>query len=295
VNPEVGIHENVPFETYLSWDAISNSRLQMAKQSLAHFRANIAIEKTKPLQLGQLCHCGQLEPLSIALRYCVMPDFHLSPENIAKDGSQSSSKSTAYYREKSAAFRAANKGKEFVDEAQYKLMVGVVEAIAEHQRASSYLRSRGPVELSIAWVDDETGLLCKARLDKVSILARLIVDLKTTMDASRFSSAIAEYGYYNQMPHYVDGWRVLTGEEYGAAFVAVESKPIHGVRAAPLGQEFMDAGRAENRRLLRDIADAKESGDWPCYEDPKEWVPPHWFGAGADPVELVVGGEVISI
>lgn len=50
--PDPGIYLDVPFEDYLQWDAISNSKLSLANRSLAHFKAGWNDTESKALRLG---------------------------------------------------------------------------------------------------------------------------------------------------------------------------------------------------------------------------------------------------
>lgn len=293
-DPKPGIYQNVPFESYLRWNAVSNSRLSLAERSLKHFRYCRFDKQSNAMRFGSLTHCGQLEPLSVARRYAVMPAFHAMPENVTADGSPTQSKNTTWYRKKVLDFTAANIGKTVVDEAVYMEMEQVVTALCESERARYYLGNPGPVEVSIVWVDPETGLTCKARIDKITTAQGCLSDLKTTVCARKFAWSICDWGYHRQMALYQRGWLILTGEKLTPALVAVESSQPYCVRAAPLSLEFLQTGHAEVSMLLQKVEEATESDEWPGYPDPECWEQPERYGTKA-PVELVVGGETISI
>lgn len=289
--PKPGIYRDVPFAEYLSWPAVSNSGIKLALRSLAHFKARPEIDPTPAMRLGSFLHCGVLEPLAIAQRYAVMPRYEQDAENVTRGGEKSSSTGTVYYKAKAQEFRAANSGKEIVDEADYKTLVGVHRALMQSAKAREYLTERGDAEVSILWHDPETELPCKARID---FLNSGLNDLKSCADAARFSNVIADNGLHRQAAHYQNGYRVLTGETKPFRLIAVESKPPHGVRAAPVHEDAIETGWSEVRRALLSIAEAYRADNWPSYVDPSSWCLPSWYGGG-DAIEIMVDGEIISI
>lgn len=289
--PKPGIYKDVPFAEYLAWDAISNSRISMAIRSLMHFRDGAFKGPSPTLRLGTFIHCGALEPLSIAMRYAVMPPYEKDPRNVTKGGERSTSKATTFYRQMEEQFRQANAGKELVEQSDYDTLIGISKSLAKSQRAAEFLSERGDSEVSILWIDDETQLPCKARIDHLN---SGINDLKTCADALKFPKSIATYGYHRQGAHYQEGLAVLTGEEKPFRLIAVETTPPYGVRAAALNEDAIETGRSEVRKALLAIARAKDTGDWPGYEDPSSWCLPSYYGGG-DEIELTINGETITL
>jgi hypothetical protein len=290
--PKPGIYYDIPFADYLAWDAISNSRITLALKSLQHFREQAAMEQTPTLRLGSFIHCGVLEPMAIMARYVVMPPFEKDPANVTAGGERSESKSTKFYKAKSAEFERVNADKAIVEESDYKKLAGIHRALMRSKRAAEYLGERGDAEVSIVWNDAETGLTCKARVD---LLNSALNDLKSCADAVAFPRSIAKYGYHRQGAHYVDGYTAITGEIKPFRLIAVETIAPFGVRAAPLNEDAIETGRSEVRRALRAIADAYESDNWPCYEDPSSWCLPSYYDAGDDDIELIIGGQSTTL
>lgn len=289
--PDPGIYLDVPFETYLSWPAVSNSRLNMARRSLLHFREQV-IKETEALRLGRFIHCGVLEPLAIPMRYVVMPSFELDPDNVTKAGKPSTSTATDYYDSKVKAFKAANEGKEIVDKSDYDILIGISKGLMRSPKAKQYLSERGDAEVSMVWIDKETGLRCKARAD---LLNSGINDLKSCQDCMGFAKSIATYGYHRQAAHYIGGYRELTGETKPFRLIAVEKTSPFGVRAAELNEDAIDVGESEVREAMRSIAEAYELNQWPCYEDPTSWCLPSYYVGNDEPIELTIGGQKVTI
>ena len=269
-----GIYDGVSFETYCKIDAVNSSRLKRMSISPAHYKAGWTGE-TKALQFGRLAHCGKLEAASVPLRYAVMPPFELDDNNQTDAGKTSTSKATKYYKDKAAAFADTNKGREIVSQQIYTDMLDLLSALENHDRAREYLNEPGRVELTIIWIDPDTGLLCKARLDKAT--ATGLSDLKTTEDAGDFQKSIQKFEYHRQGAHYVDGWKVATGEEMPFRLIAVsKTKPI-SVRAAPLHPDAIRTGRSQNKIDMERVAECMQSGEWPNHCDPDAWELPEWY------------------
>jgi hypothetical protein len=279
-----GIYFDVPFAEYREWAGINQSSLRHALRSMLHYRWN----KDNPeeddkecFRFGRLTHCGKLEPVELLARYVVMPAFELDPEFAENERP----KLTKRYKEKVSEFHRVNAEKEIVDSAWYSQLLGILRALEGNRRAREWMSAEGPVEVSIVWHDEATGLLCKARLDKWDEAGRRVPDLKTTEDGSTFDRSVAKWFYHLQGAFYTDGIRTLTGHEHTFCPIAVEKHAPFGCRAAPLSENAIVGGRSLYRRLLRGIAECERTGIWPGYEDPAEWDVP------VPPISLTQGGE----
>lgn len=292
VNPR--IYQDVPFDEYLAWPCINNTLLHHAARSMAHFRAAEDAAEEEPSnaqQLGSVIHTGVLEPQQIRRRFVAMPDF--AAQVMHENSTCKKPRATNRYRQLVEDFQQLHVGKQTVTQEDFDALLGIHASLREHPRAGKYLR-RGRAEVSIVWDDPDTGLRCKARLDYWQQRSRRFTDLKTTRDAGRFEKFVAEYGYYRQLAFYADGLETLTGVAHEACLVAAEPSSPYAVRAAPLSTAALDAGRAEYHSLLKRIAECRESGLWPAYDDPDAWELPHW-ARPSQPVSLSVGGHPVTI
>ncbi|WP_397570616.1 PD-(D/E)XK nuclease-like domain-containing protein [Schlesneria sp. T3-172] len=289
--PKPGIYCDIPFDEYLSWAAISNSSLHAAAKSMAHYNAQQPVEETPPMRLGTLCHAGKFEPLLISQQYAVVPESKFAAEVRKPDGSMyDSPRGSKAYKELVADFKEKHAGKIFVSDTEFNTMLGVVRALSLHERASEYLavRTETQNEVAIVWIDEETGLLCKGRVDCLQRDRRLVGDLKTTADASQFHNVIARRGYHRQGAFYLDGLEQLTGVEHTFTITAVETSSPYDVQAAPLSAEAINIGRTQYRTLLRQIAECREANVWPGSESPEEWQLPAW-ALGPDTMRVESG------
>ena len=69
----------------------------------------------------------------------------------------------------------------------------------EHPIANKLLKAKGDCEISYFWHDEKTGVLLKARPDKV--VDDIIIDVKTTVSANPnvFYKKAYDYGYHKQL------------------------------------------------------------------------------------------------
>jgi hypothetical protein len=292
MTPEPGIYEDVAFGDYLSWEAVSNSKLSLLAKSPRHYQLGYAKEPTPAMRLGSLYHCGVLEPLMFADRYAICPDFHLDAENCTQGGATSRATTTKYVKDRMDEFRALCDGREIVPREWYDETIALVRELNENELARKLLNDTGPREVSIVWEED--GVLCKARIDKLAFTLRTIVDLKSTAAVNEFTKAIGRYGYHRQMAHYQAGWKELTGDTLHTALIAVESSAPHAVQAAPLSDEAMIAGREERQRLMDLLRVCMDTGNWPGMPNPEFWNVPEW-ALNQEPIELILNGQSIEV
>jgi hypothetical protein len=294
--PAPGIYEAVPFDVYLTWDAVSNSSLNGIEKSPLHYKFAPPVEETPPMRFGTFCHQGRLEPSAVFRNYVVMPD--LTKGILTKSGEPAKTpKATDEYKQRVERWEADNAdGKIIVLQEEFEAMTGVVAALDRNELAHKWFAADGPAEVSIVWDDPDTGVRCKGRLDKLALIIQMIADLKTTRDCLWFSKQIADRKYYRQSAMYIDGVMVLTGEVCRFGIVAVENVQPFGVMAAPLAESAVELGREEYKAALRQIAAARQSNVWPGYENPAEWILPAWKEAQlSEPLSLIIAGERVAL
>jgi len=139
--------------------------------------------------------------------------------------------------------------------------------------AGPLLDRPGLPEISLFWIDPETGVRCRARLDMLTETddgRPLYVEVKTTRNATRHALQrhVAEFGYHMQQEWNLDGL-IHTGlDPYADAvckFVFVETTRPYPVVVVNLDDQAAAFGRDANRRGLRLYQRCVESGDWPSY------------------------------
>lgn len=289
----MGIVFDLPFEQYLAIDALSASGMRELARSPWHYRNRVEKVRTRPMLRGSLAHCAVLEPDAMASRYVVVPDD--APKrptkaqwNAAKP-SESSQAAMAWWTD----FSQFASSREIVPADDYAITQSQLRALQENSEIADTLR-HGKGEVSVFWIDQATGVYCKARPDWVRPLkdgrVRLL-DLKSVADESvdAFGKSIARMGHHRQRAHYIAGMTAVGRLVEEFVFAAVSTTPP--VLAVPyiLHDEAAQQGVDECRELLELFAWCTENDKWPPPGEGLQVVDvPKWAKRSSDvEVEIV--------
>lgn len=148
--------------------------------------------------------------------------------------------------------------------AEYDAVQAMADAVVAHPTARKLL-DRGQPERTLVWRDDQTGVVCRAKLDWLR--ADGIVDYKTCdrADAESLRRAVHAYGYHIQAAFYLRAFRALNSAEPFFVFVAQEKDPpylVHTFQLTGAALAYGDRLCAEALRMYRDCC---EAGVWPGY------------------------------
>lgn len=252
---QAGLIPGIPIEEYHRHPSVSKSQLDQFAKSPAHYLASLTTprKETPAMRIGSIFHGMVLEPERVKIAVAPACDKR------TKDG-----KATW------EAFCLENAGAEIVTADEGEMLNGMAESIRKHPAASALLSGPGIAEGSCFWRDEQSGELCRCRPDFYRRDLGIIVDLKTTEDASPegFAKSIAKYGYHRQNAMYVDGVAAAT-EDYvrGFVFVVVEKTAPYCTAVYSLDTQGVELGRDKYRRLLLDLADCKIAKKFPGYSD----------------------------
>jgi len=272
--PKPGFYRDIDFDTYAGWDAANASTLNLFAKTPAHVRHNLDTggkKRTKSLDLGWLFHVLMLEPERFKKDFVVPPKV---------DGRTKDGKATR------AKFQAEHENAELVDIDTFSKVKAMANSLTTHPTAAEFLSGRGHNELSLLWVDRETEVLCKARIDRVGYENEwpVVGDLKTARDASRFAmeKAIASYGYHVQAAHYLAGLEALSPIPDGNPFrrfhfFVVEHEPPYCAAVYEITDEALEEGLQKRDRYLRKWRECNETNNWHGYPLGVEYVSlPPW-------------------
>lgn len=266
----MGLVLDLPFEDYHRVDAFSASGMRHLARSPWHYANRVEVVPTRPMLRGTLAHTAILEPHVMNERYVIVPDDAPRRPTDAQWGAKKSNESSQAAKDWWTAFEHEREGREIVPAADYIITRLQLAAVGSNKTIADVL-ARGDGEVSLFWIDEATGVYCKARPDwaQRDDAGDWLMDLKSTADESPngFSRAAARMGYHRQAAHYLDGWKACTGRSADFLFAAVTS--VQPVLAVPyvLTEEIAEQGRDEVRELLELYARCQKSGTWPTYGD----------------------------
>jgi hypothetical protein len=285
--PAPGVYRDVPAAEYHAWDAASNSRLSTLLRSPAHMYHEVTHphDPTDAQVLGDATHLYVLQPEVAPTRYVVAGQC----EAFSKAGAPCAN---AGKHLRAGRWFCGVKGHDPEGGAlgEHTLTVltldqdavcgGMAAAVRAHPAARQLLDALTETELSVVW-DDAAGVRCKLRTDGLAGGLGVVVDLKTTTDASPdgFTKSIFAYGYHRQAAFYLRGLAAAgvapTPDIF--TFIAVEKLAPFAVAVYQVRPDAIEAGTRQIERLLETYRRCDESGTWPGYGDePMQISLPAW-------------------
>jgi len=255
-----GIHPNLPGSAYYkrTLGEASKSGLDQVARSPAHYLAWVTDPEadappTPAMKFGTAFHCAVLEPERFAREYVVLPDF----------GPLQSSTNRA----KRDAWIAERGHPECLSQSDYDTVRWMRDSVLSHPVAAPLFNGEGESELTLSWQDEETGLPCKARVDRALRHKRVAADLKSCIDGSLepFARAAHNYGMHRQHAFYATGFAALGEPLDFFGFVPVEKVRPYACAVYQLTREDVEKGARLIRRDLRRLADAVSTGEFPAY------------------------------
>lgn len=243
----------MPNDVYHSHElrAINSSGLKKFRQSPRHYKTwtNEPPKVTPALRMGTMIHEAILEPDVYKNKYTLGPDVNLR---------------TNAGKAEMEAFINANPGKEIITKEEKEKVDAIMEASQRHPYYESVF-SNGFAELALFWEDEDTGVLCKAKLDYLKVLSKLLTDVKTTEDASEFDKSCANFDYHIPNAFYLDGCRIVLDLIPDFIYWVVEKTPPYGIRLLKLDGYSVGYGYEIYKKYIRQYADCLMLDKWPCY------------------------------
>jgi hypothetical protein len=279
---------NMPHPEYLDSPGASHSRLIQILRSPRYMREAPPMESDQ-MRLGTIVHALVLQPdMELVV---VKPEDANRSSNANKEilldwlcsvlkvfppeveGNTEGKRMTGQIAVLEEALKKAEiqvVRQDLMDKAQ-SMRDAVMEAevkIGDEIYTGAELLSDGDAEVSIFAQDPDTGVQCKIRPDFLPDGRSIIIDLKTSQDASyeAFCRSVAAYGYHTQDALYglVESWYWTTPRpRKPMLFVVVQSEPPYEVGFYELDQEARAAGEQKVRRGLEVWRRCEESRRWP--------------------------------
>lgn len=243
---------------YHSHEAVSKSDLDLISRSPLHYmdRKQNPPTQTEAMLFGSVVHKLVLEPETFAAEYAVAPKC----DRRTKEGKQVWQ-----------AFADSISDETVISEELYAEAQNVANAVLNNPIAKKLLAD-GQAEQSFFWTDAETGMECKCRPDYLIENKGLVIDLKTTENASpeKFVKSAYDYRYHVQAWWYTNGLKQCGIKVSNFVFIVVEKKPPYAVCVYAADDLMLRLGELEAMDNLRTFAECKKSGIWHGYEKEPE-------------------------
>lgn len=300
VLPTTGVHTELDFESYQSTEACSYSRLKLLQRSPAHLRWELD-HPTPPspaMILGSAVDCLVLEPARFNERFDVSRQcsgITKKHERCTKNG---------VFRMKPNCF-PHDEGKpaeipewycsihadplDFPDlfdpitvlsKEDSDLAYNIAKAVKNHSTAGPLIDACDP-QVSIVWDEILESaplgfghpanklLSCKSRLDGLCEPMGLIIDLKTTTDATpeAFTRQLFNLGYHLQAAMYLRACKAHGIEVEDYVIIAAEKDPPNSVACYRLRDSAIAVGDREITRLMDVYHHCLKTNTWPSYPE----------------------------
>ena len=216
----VGIHENVPFETYCRLPYLNHSALKAMDKSPRAFKHALehSSEPNDGQRLGTGLHALVLEPERLA-------DMLIDPPINPKTGKAYGSDTNAW-----AEYAASHPGKLILSAEERERLNLMVKSLHANPLIREHLEAPARhIEETMIWDCPLTGMRCKGRVDLRHVgVARLDVkSSRSGIDPQTFRSTLIRFGYHTQDAFYAIGASVLNLPEKHHYIAAVESEGDH--------------------------------------------------------------------
>lgn len=255
-------------EQYHASPGISRSGIKELKRSPLHYwyayvrPDREAKESSDAMEFGTAFHMYVLEPELFEKTYFVSIKCpHHGSSNKAKD----------YKVEE--LLKA--KGKTIITDVDMKKIRDMTDGLYSHPKAFKLI-SGGIYEKSFYWIDEESGILCKARPDIFNEQGKFIVDLKTTKDGNKkkFSYDFQDGANYIQCAMIRDAIKVCTGVTIENFLnLAVEKEAPYVPVNYPVNNQYVNLGEQEYKHHLKILKECLEKNEWQGYQDDEINVP----------------------
>ncbi len=251
---EDGIYD-ISNEEYHAASGVSRSRLMLLDKSPYHFWYEVISgeaekrEATPAMNIGSAFHTMLLEPELFEREYAVMPAI----DRRTKQG-----------KEDYQIFVDESDGKIVLTAEQFEKVSKMAELVRRHEIVTTLL-DEAKFEQSIFWTDKETQIQFKARPDIWS--AKMIVDLKTTADASAYKlqRSALDYGYYLQAGMAYEACKAIGQPFEMFVILAAEKEAPHVPAVFMMDNDALQYGIDQFMNYKRKLHECLSTDKWPGY------------------------------
>ena len=261
--PEPGVYYDVPAWEYHQWAAVSSTLLK--GYATLPSTAKIPYEPADDAGVGSAIHAFTLQGQKALEEEC----FILPAEC---EGTSARAKALRAEYKELHRFKALVPHRYGTGPAESKrpimeILKGVDTSFNTHLKTKEIL-ANAKREVSLVWIDDLSGCLCKARIDALEDV--FFWDIKKTQSIDKFTWQIKQLHYGVQLGHYLNGCIANGLPIVGAGFMPCEATGTYRVGCGLRESERLAADRTEAQRLVCLVKQSVMSGYWP-----NDRIPPH--------------------
>jgi len=254
------LRPNINNEDYHADPALGSSRARQLLGSCplkVKHSMKFPTPSTPALLNGSLVHTATLEPSLVDV------EFGCKPVEI--DGNSSRTKA---YKEAFELMEQAEPNKRWLPPSDYFMCMEVAASAREHPllldmlyHAESKIEHTGFFEVE--------GTPCKVRPDLYNTDTGMVVDLKTTIDASEkeFSYSVRKYGYLFQAAFYMTALRQMGERPKQFVFLVVEKSAPFATACYTLNNSDIEKEVPRVLEAIKIYGECLRTDVWPGYSD----------------------------
>ena len=234
-----------------AWSLITTCP-QKVRYDLTHRK-----ESSPALIIGSAFHAATLEPGKFD------DEFAVKPSEI--DGKSSK---TDHYKETFKMMQKNEPNKSWLTPRDYDLVMDMAASALDHPILRTHMAEQSSIIEGTGFFEME-GAKCKVRPDLYNPGAGVVIDLKSTQDASEkgFAKSVRQFGYTFQACWYMHALRLIGEKPKQFVFLAVEKSAPHLTAAYTLSATDIDKQMANMEKACKLWATCESSGVWPSYTD----------------------------
>lgn len=243
---EPGIYYGVSFEDYVKIDAVNSSSLKNMIVSPRNYVRMKAIKRkpSRAMELGTFFHSMVLEPDSHGLK-CY----------------EGTKRGKAWEE-----FKEENDGCSIVSKSEVGGLNEMAVSFSCNHEARKWIDlQNGDSEVTIIFVEQLTGILCKARIDFLDKACRFFTDLKTSraVDTHGFTRQFTTMNYHFQFAFYQMAINSVYGVWPDAKCVAVQNCEPYDTVCYNVSPLALTEGKKLVLDSLAKLQECQKLGVWP--------------------------------
>jgi len=209
------------------------------------------------LVIGSGFHTATLEPEKLD------DEFAVKPSEIDGQGPR-----TKHYKESFELMQKSEPDKQWLAPADYDLILEMAGSALDNPVLRHYMADIDKVVEGTGYFEME-GAKCKVRPDLYIPGAGVVIDLKSTQDASNrgFTKSVRQFGYLFQACWYMHALRLLGEKPKQFVFIAVEKTAPYATAAYTIKESDINKQFSNMERACQLWAACQSSGIWPGYSD----------------------------
>ena len=218
---------------------------------------------SRNVQLGSLFHGMLLEGLE--------PDV-VPSEILASNGAMTTNAAKAF----------AKDHPNWIKQDEYEDLCYAIDRCRMDDEIAAYLETKGEAELSLFWDDEQSGLQCRGRLDRLCEFSDglHILDVKFSggCDERWVSKQLLAMNYYRQAAFYMTGVEKCIAKPKAFTFLFVRSVAPFDAALWQMNENDLDMGARHNRVAMDDLVDRITRNHWhgPNFNQINQIALPNW-------------------